>query len=157
MEIRYIDEELGIDGTCDELMRWSWQYSSDYSNAALLQMYEIGARENHPKKLLPLLELRRRERAEDELPYEQIVASAIYYGENPNYSATTKWGELEIRTENDKVLLSVIGTDDNGSFTAANAMDKDLFMSGCINDRDTLEKLFAHALAYGKEYDNEDC
>jgi hypothetical protein len=139
MEIRYYDEQLGIDGTCDELVNWSWQYSTDYSDAALLQIYEIAVKENNPKKLLPLLELKRRSRAEDELPYEQIVASAIYYGDKPSYSKSTDYGELEIFTDMDNVIISISGTDDGGCFHALNSVELELFMSNVILEPQLLE------------------
>ena len=155
MEIRYYDEQLGIDGTCDELVNWSWQYSTDYSDAALLQIYEIAVKENNPKKLLPLLELKRRSRAEDELPYEEIVQSAIYYGSKVSFSKTMPYGELEIRGEDDKVLISIYGADSNGTFSCANAVPLSEFMDVVTNNANYLENLIDQTLWYGKEYDNE--
>lgn len=157
MEVRYYDKELGIDGTCDELVTWSWRYSYDYSNKALLKIYEIAVKENHPKKALPLLEVRQRENSglENRVPYESIVASVIYYGETPNYSATMPYGELEITSDKEYTIISIIGNDDNGSFTAINRVLTSEFMD-IGNDANYLENLIGQTLSYGKEYTDAD-
>ena len=57
---------------------------------------------------------------------------------------------MEIRTENDKVLISVIGVDNEGCFTAANAVELEEFMKG---DSKYLESLIGQTLFYGKVHE----
>ena len=152
MEIRYYDKELDIDGTCAELVRSAWLYDATYSDKALLAIYEIAVKENDPKKNIPLLVLKGRARENDEeIPYEQILASALYYGEDPKFSKTMPYGELEIMSENGYTVISISGVDDYGSFTAANSVPTSVF-TDVGNDMNYLENLIGQTLFYGKEY-----
>lgn len=59
--------------------------------------------------------------------------------------------EVEIREERDKVLISIIGVDDEGAFSAASAFSTDEFMSGEDN---WLEQAIGSILFYGKVYED---
>ena len=56
-----------------------------------------------------------------------------------------------VREEDDKVLVSVEGSDDEGEFTASNCVSLEEFMSS--TDDDYLEKLAGEVLACGRVYE----
>ncbi len=150
MDNKYYFPDLGIDGTADELITWAWRYSDDYSDEALQKISEIAGGENNPKAKVPLLVLEDRHKEANALPYANMKADYILNGYGPSYSETKEYGELEIRREGDFVLLSVMGQDDTGFFTAANKYTMDEFMS---DDPSWLESQVGSTLFYGKVYE----
>ena len=72
-------------------------------------------------------------------------------GGSISYSETKEYGEVEIREEGDKVLISIIGVDDEESFSAASAFTVDEFMGGEDN---WLEQTIGSILFYGKVYED---
>ena len=66
------------------------------------------------------------------LPLEQLQLNQLVDG-FVSFSQTMSYGELEIFSEGDKVVVTIIGTDDTGSFTAANMYPLTEFMSGTGN------------------------
>ena len=154
-ELRIYNEPLGIDGTISQLIDWAYRYDSDYSDEALdyiaARAKEFGVAEE--KCLIPILvklDRQRTAKADDTLPYESMKLDKLRGG-NIGYSETKEYGEVEIREEGDKVLISVIGVDDGGSFSAASAFTVDEFMSG---DEKWLEQAVGSILFYGKVYED---
>lgn len=155
-DVKIYKPELGIDGTIGELLDWAYRYDSDYSDEALdeisAQAKAFGAPEK--KVLIPILvkEGRQRESRKDHtLPYESMKLDRLEGG-NIGYSSTEEYGEVEIREEEDKVLISITGSDEEGSFSAANAYPADEFMNG---DTNWLESAVGSTLFYGKVYEEQ--
>ena len=154
-DIRIYNTDLGLDGTIEELITWSYRYSDDYTDEALDEIARQAESLGLPKEkyLIPsLVKLDRKRTADDDgtLPYEQIKLDKIYYGKI-SFGETTEYGEVEIREEGDKVLIAITGTDDEGDFTAAAAFSIEEFMSG---DENWLEQTIGSILFYGKTYDS---
>ena len=151
-ELHIYNGPLGIDGTITQLIDWAYRYDSDYSDEALdyisSQARSLGADEE--KAIIPILVKKARQRTDDTLPYESMKIDKLRGG-NIGYSETKEYGEVEIREEGDKVLISVIGVDDEGSFSAASAFTIDEFMSGEDN---WLEQAIGSILFYGKVYED---
>ena len=149
--------ELGLDGTIEELINWAWRYTDDYSDEALDKIAELAKERNLPdwKVRIPILckQARQRENAEDDtLPYEVMKHDLLEDGK-VGYSETKPYGEVEIVSEGDKVIVSIIGVDDNGSFAAAGVFSTEDFLSG---DENWLENVVGSILYYSKEYEQED-
>lgn len=139
---------LGIEGTLDQLIDWSYRYDRDYSDEALEKISEI-AKDAHwiseEKKKIPglVLQARKREKRNDgTLPYEQMKLDQIIYGKI-RFGETKEYGEVEINTEREKVLITVQGSDNGKPFTAYDAFYIEEFMSG---DADWLEKTVGRIL-----------
>ena len=149
--IRFYDADLGIDGTIPQLLDWSYRYDDDYSDEALQYIVEkaemLGFDARVPKLILAM----RRNARQNRLCFEQMQIDYIRDG-RISFSETTGYGDLEIRTEGDNVLISITGVDDEGAFTAANAVSAEEFMSG---EGEYLEQLIGSTLFYGKQYEEE--
>ena len=149
------NEPLKIDGTISQLIDWAYRYDDDYTDEALdfiaAKARELGVEEE--KCLIPTLvklDRQRTARNDDTLPYESMKLDKLRGG-NIGYSETKEYGEVEIREEGDKVLVSIIGVDDEGSFSAASAFSIDEFMNGEDN---WLEQAIGSILFYGKVYED---
>ena len=151
-ELHIYNEPLKIDGTITQLIDWAYRYDDDYSDEALdfiaAKAKELGVEEE--KAMIPILVKIGRNRDTDTLPYESMKLDKLRGG-NIGYSETKEYGEVEIREEGDKVLVSIIGVDDEGSFSAASAFSIDEFMSGEDN---WLEQAIGSILFYGKVYED---
>ena len=142
---------LGLDGTIGELINWAYRYDGDFTDEALLEISRIAKSYDLPEYKIPLLVIdsRKREKEEpDSLPYEDMKLSKLTGG-NISYSEKKDYGEVEIREENDKVLISVIGMDENGIFSAAGVWSVNEFMEG---DKEFLESAVGQILFYTKTY-----
>ena len=154
-ELRIYNEPLGIDGTISQLIDWAYRYDGDYTDEALdyiaTKAMELGFPEE--KAIIPTLvklDRQRTARNDNTLPYEAMKLDKLRGG-SISYSETKEYGEVEIREEGDKVLISIIGVDDEGSFSAASAFRIDEFMSGEDN---WLEQTIGSILFYGKVYED---
>ena len=147
-DIRIYNQELGLDGTIDQLVDWAYRYDSDYSDEALEEISNQAKAIGYPGYLIPVLVKEDRNRKEG-LPYEAMKIDKLRGGKI-SYSSTEEYGEVEIREEGDKVLVAVSGSDDEGIFTAANAYTVDEFMDG---DSNFLEQAIGATLFYGKVYE----
>lgn len=131
----YFISSLGIEGTLEQLIDWSYRYDGDYTDEALEKIGEIASTADwipEEKRNIPLLVLqqRRREKKEDgTLPYEQMKLDQILYGK-VSFSETKDYGEVTVSSEREKVLLVIEGQDEDGFFTASNAFFIDEFMKG---------------------------
>lgn len=150
------EPELGLDGTIPELVDWAERYTSDYSDPALERISELAKTFKLDDKLvqIPLLlrdERKREYEKPDTAPYERMKIDYLETGKcdfaRSNYGAPGT--ELEIRSENDVVLISLIGIDEYGSWHAENAVSVQDFMS---NEGDWLENVIGETYYYGKEY-----
>ena len=149
--------ELGLDGTIEELINWAWRYTDDYTDEALDKIAELAKMHHLPdwKCRIPILCKQARQRAnseDDSLPYEILKHDLLEDGKM-GYSETKEYGEVEIRSEDDYIIISVIGTDDNGSFTAASVFSLEEFLFG---ERCWLENAIGSILYYCKEYEQEE-
>ena len=118
---------------------------------------ELAKERNLPdwKCRIPVLckQARQREKAEDNtLPYEALKYDLLEDGKM-GYSETKEYGEVEIRSEDDRIIISVIGTDDNGGFAAAGVFSTEEFLSG---EGNWLENAIGSILYYSKEYEQEE-
>lgn len=151
-ELHIYNEPLRIDGTITQLIDWAYRYDDDYSDDALdyiaAKAKELGLPEE--KAIIPTLVKKARQRTDDILPYESMKIDRLRGG-SISFSETKEYGEVEIREEGDKVLISIIGVDDEGSFSAASAFSIDEFMSGEDN---WLEQAIGSILFYGKVYED---
>lgn len=151
-ELHIYNEPLRIDGTITQLIDWAYRYDDDYSDDALdyiaAKAKELGLPEE--KAIIPTLVKKARQRTDDTLPYESMKIDRLRGG-SISFSETKEYGEVEIREEGDKVLISIIGVDDEGSFSAASAFSIDEFMSGEDN---WLEQAIGSILFYGKVYED---
>lgn len=156
-EIIVYDRELGIEGTIPQLVDWAYRYDSDYSDEALEKISAnaeaLGFSEKYVRVPLLVRDARKRENTEDgSLPYESMKLDKLTGG-RIGYEETKEYGEVEIREENDKVLIAVTGSDSEGFFTAASAVSADEFMNG---EPDFLEKTVSEILFYGKTYEDDE-
>lgn len=136
-DLHVYDEELGLDGTIPQLVDWAYRYDSDYSSEALLRISRYAKRYGFDEKYvqIPLLVNKARIRETKEpgtLPFEQLQLNQLVDG-IVSFSQTMSYGELEIFSEGDKVVVTIMGTDDTGPFTAANMYPLTEFMSGTGN------------------------
>lgn len=150
------NSELGLDGTITELIDWCYRYSDDYTDAALdeisAQAKQLGLPEDQVQiPVLVKLDRQRSQKDDGTLPYEQMKFDRLKGG-SIGYSSTEEYGEVEIRQEDDKVLVTITGSDDNGFFTAASACSVEEFMTG---DENFLESFIGSVLFYSKVYDEE--
>ena len=145
MDIKYYDSELGIDGTAEELIRNSWSYSEDYSDEALHFIAEVAKGENRSDWKVPLFVLEDRHN-EDYRPYANLKAGKLR-GFTISHSETKEYGELEIFEENENVLISIYGVEDEKPFSAAGAYPVEEFMNGEAN---WLEARIGEILSYNK-------
>ena len=132
----------------------STQYKDDEHEALdyiAAKARELGVEEE--KAIIPTLVKLDRQRVaknDDTLPYESMKIDRLRGGAI-SFSETKEYGEVEIREEGDKVLISIIGVDDEGSFSAASAFSIDEFMNGEDN---WLEQAIGSILFYGKVYED---
>lgn|GEM_PF-5157160 len=127
------------------LLDLAYRYDKDYTDEALDEIARIAAEQEHGKAEVPILVKQDRNRTEG-LPYEQMKLDKLAYGKIA-HSSTEEYGEVEIREEGDKVIVSVTGIDDEGAFSAANAYTLEEFMQG---EADFLEKAIGSTLFYWK-------
>ena len=151
-ELHIYNEPLGIDGTITQLIDWAYRYDSDYTDEALDYISSQARSLGLPgeKAIIPTLVKKARQRTDDTLPYESMKIDRLRGG-SISFSETKEYGEVEIREEGDKVLISIIGVDDEGSFSAASAFSTDEFMGGEDN---WLEQAIGSILFYGKVYED---
>lgn len=165
-EVKVYEPGLGLDGTVPELVDKANRYTNDYKDAALERLSELAKSFGLAEKYIriPLLLLNERKYEDlsteeagqklysayarlqiDHLLGDKISLCMSNYGEEGT--------ELEIREEDDKVLVSLMGVDPEGaSWHAANAYSVEEFMS---NEEDWLDVAIGQTLAYGFEYDEE--
>ena len=152
--IMIYEPDLGLEGTLSELTNWANRYTSDYSDEALARISELnkiyGREEKDIQIPMLLIDERKREYAEDDtMPYERMKIDQFIFG-NIGYSESKGDGtEIEIRSEDGKVLISILGVDDVGTYSAAGAYSMEEFMQG---EHDWLEKAVGSILFYSKEY-----
>ena len=152
METKYYIPELGIDGTAGQLVDWAYRYSDDYSDEALEKIADIAENEAREDRRIPLLVIQDRKR-ESGAPYERLMMDHIL-GNKISYSETMEYGELEIREERGQVLISVIGTDAEGPFTAAAAFEIAAFMDN--TNPNWLESTIGSVLFYDKIHEEDE-
>ena len=69
-------------------------------------------------------------------------------------SSDGKGGEEEIFSDRDRVVISIMGIDDDGRhWSAANSVTVDEFMAG---EYSYLDNLIGQTYYYGKQYDDEE-
>lgn len=149
------DSRLGIEGTIPWLVDTAVRYSDDYSDEALEKISQwaknLGFDENTARIPLLVKAGRKREKKIPKtLPLEEMQIDKLR-GFQIGYSETMEYGELEIREEGDKVLISIIGTDEDGHFSAANAYSVDEFMAA---EGNWLEVAIGYTLS-AREYEEE--
>ncbi len=152
------EPDLGLEGTVEELVNWAERYTNDYSNPALKRISELAEEEKMEEKYIqiPLLlkteRIRENNADKNNVPYERLKIDWFNYGKisysKSNYG--TLGTELEIYSEGDKVLIVLIGMDENGTFTAAGSFSIKEFMNG---DYGWLDSAIGSVLYYAKEYE----
>lgn len=152
-EVMVYNSDLGIDGTIPQLTDWCVRYCCDYSDDALDEISrrakELGFDRDTLRIPLLVKADRTREKEEpDTIPYERLQLCRIL-GSRVSYSETKDYGELEISEENGRILISVIGMDSEGCFSAVGAYNLDEFMNGTGN---WLEQAIGSVLYYSKVY-----
>ena len=150
MENRIYNKELGLDGTLEELIDWAYRYSDDYTDEALDEITAKAREFGLPEEqavipTLVKLDRQRTERKNGTLPYEQMKLDRLRGG-LISYSSTEEYGEVEIRQEGDKVLVSVTKADDKDGSIAAGVCSVEEFMSG---EGNFLEVLIGQVMFYG--------
>ena len=115
-DIQIYNDDLGLDGTISQLIDWSYRYDQDYSDEALLEIARQAKELGLPKEKyrIPELVLKDRIRSKekpDTLPFEALQLNWLIDGKI-SFSETKDYGEVEIWTENDQVIVSVSGVDD---------------------------------------------
>lgn len=148
-ETRIYNKELGLDGTIEELIDWAYRYSDDYTDEALDEITAKAREYGYPEEqaLIPTLVKLGRQRAERKdgtLPYEQMKLDRLHGG-LVSYSSTEEYGEVEIRQEGNKVLVSVIKAGDEDSNIAAGTCSLEEFMVG---EGNFLESLIGQVMFY---------
>lgn len=149
-ETRIYNKELGLDGTIEELIDWAYRYSDDYSDEALDEIAAKAREFGFPKEkaMIPTLvklDRQRAERKDGTLPYEQMKLDRLHGG-LVSYSSTEEYGEVEIRQEGNKVLVSVIKADDENGSIAAGVCSLEEFMNG---EKNFIESLIGQIIFYG--------
>ena len=132
------EPELGLEGTIPELVDWANKYTTDYSDPALLRISKLAKQYGLDEKYvkIPILLLNEREFENMDCSinaaYERLRIDH-YLGDKISLCMSNFRGEegteLEIREEDDKVLISLYGIDDEGTWTAAGAFPIDMFMA----------------------------
>ena len=151
--------ELNLNGTLGQLIDWSYRYTDDFSDEALKEISKLASRYGLEKRdiEIPLLVLAERERERKDpdlktMPYERMKIDHYVLG-NVSYSESRDGMEIEIREEDDKVLIAAYGVDpEYGSYTAAGAYSVDEFMAG---EGNFLEVALGMVLAHNCVYDEE--
>lgn len=151
------EPDLGLDGTIPELVNWAERYTNDYSDPALERISELARQYGLDQKYIEIPLLLRNERLKEgngtlesayaRLQIEHWLGDRISLSMS-NYGTTGT--ELEIREEDEKILISLTGADSEGAWTAANAYHIDEFMPGPVNN---LDIMIGNTLAYGKVYE----
>ena len=151
------EPELGLEGTIPELVDWAQRYTSDYSDPALERISELAEQFKLDDKMvrIPLLlrdeRIREQKTDENELPYERMKLDYLNEGKisfsRSNYC--NPGTELEIRSENDVVIISMIGADDDGTWHAEGAYSVQEFMDG---NTDWLDYKIGEIFYYTKDY-----
>ena len=155
-EIQIYNPDLGLDGTIEQLLDWSYRYDQDYSDEALLEISRQAKELGLPKEKyrIPELVLKDRIRSKekpDTLPFEALQLNQLIDGKI-SFSETKDYGEVEIWTENDRVVVSITGVDDEGAFTAAATCSLDDFMKG---ENKFLETFIGSVMYYNKIYQED--
>ena len=158
MDRQIYEPDLGLKGTVKEFVDWANRYTDFYSDKALERIAELAKEENLEEKYckIPLLlkDERHREETDPEretVPYERMKIDWLLdkkFGYSRSlYGADS--AELEIYSENDVVIISLLGADDDGTYIAAGKFSIDEFMAGEYN---WLESAIGQTIFYGKEY-----
>ena len=155
-DIQIYNKELDLDGTISQLIDWSYRYDSDYTDEALLEIAKRAKELGLPKEKyrIPELVLKDRRRSKekpDTLPFEALQLNQLIDGKI-SFSETKGYGEVEIWTENDRIIVSITGVDDEGSFTAAASCSVEDFMNG---EGKFLETFTGSVLYYNKMYQED--
>ena len=106
------------------------------------------------KYRIPELVLKDRIRSKekpDTLPFETLQLNQLIDGKI-SFSETKDYGEVEIWTKNDRVVVSITGVDDEGAFTAAATCLLDDFMKG---EDKFIETFIGSVLYYNKIYQED--
>ncbi len=155
--IKVYEPDLGLNGTIPQLVDWANRYTSDYTDAALEKISELARVYGFDEKYVNIPLLVKDERAYEEsypmrTAYSRLKIDNYLYG---NISLSmSNYGEdgteLEIRSEDDKVLISLEGADEEGVWMAAGAYDiASEFMTGTP---EWLDVAIGQILFYSKQY-----
>lgn len=157
MERIIYEPDLGLEGTIKELVDWANKYTNDYSDQALERISELAASEKMEEKYIkiPLLlkDERKREYENEDgigVPYERMKIDHYLFDKISYSSSDSKGGEEEIWSENDKVIISIMGIDKDGHWSAVGSCDIKEFMAGEYN---WLDNYIGQIYYCNKQYD----
>ncbi len=153
------EPEFGLEGTIPQLVDWANRYTQDYSDEALERISELAREFGLEDKYVEIPILLRNERLKED---DGTLASAyarlqidhyLGYKISLNMSNYGEAGtELEIWEENEIVIISLNGCDEEGCWTAAGRYSIEEFMNNACN---WLDSAIGSILYYSKEYDKE--
>ena len=161
MEVQIYESDLGLNGTIPVLVDLANRYTADYTDAALNRISELAMLYGLDRKYIEIPLLLRDERFYEES--EKIRAAHCrlkidhYLGNRISLSISnflTDGCELEIFEENDKVIISLNGIDENGAWSAAEAYSVNEFMTGTDF---WLDNAIGQIMFYTKQYEEEVC
>lgn len=117
MEQKYYVPNTNINGTCDELLRNSYRYESDFSDIDLELIIEIAERESKDSTIQKFLLESRREIRKGKLNlgqvkidmYQNTATEPLSYGD----------ANVEIWRDGENVIVHIQGVDDDGSYSAS--------------------------------------
>ncbi|MBQ6128711.1 MAG: hypothetical protein IJI51_03535 [Lachnospiraceae bacterium] len=151
------EPDLGLEGTIPELVRWANNYTSDYSDPALLRISELAQTFRMDEKYVQIPLLLKDERFYEEsfpersayarMKIDHYLDGKISYNKS-NYG--TDGIELEVSEMDGNIVISLSGSDDDGLWNASNVYTMEKFMSGAIGWLDTA---IGETLYYGKAYE----
>ena len=152
------EPKLGLDGTIPELVDKANRYTNDYSDEALerisylAKMYGMTEAEVAIPKLL-IGERARENKEGHNIPYERMKID-WYLNQKFGYSYSDgEGGETDIWNEDDRVVVSLQGIDDNGSYVAVGTCSVEDFLAG---EENYLDNFIGSILYYAKIYRDEE-
>lgn len=156
-EMIVYDQKLGINGTIPWLVDTAVRYSGDYSDEALDMISRRAQELGFDRDTVRIPQLvkaarQREKRIPATLPLEEMQIDRLRGGKI-GFSETEDYGELEIREESGKVLITVTGSDSEGFFTAAGAYSLEEFMAA---EGRWLETAVGEILFMGKVYEQQE-
>ncbi len=155
LKAQIYEPDLKLNGTLPELIDQANRYPSDYSDEALERISELAKDYGMDEQYVQIPLLIKAERKRTGVPYERMKID-WYLSNQISYSESNFEGnegvELEIRNEDDRVLISLTGIDDDGEWNAAGFYCIDEFMSGEDN---WLDAAIGNILYYSKMYEEE--
>ena len=159
-EVVVYEPNLGLEGTIPELVDWANKHTSDYSDRALERITELAGEYGLDIKYIEIPLLLRNERLKEgngtlESAYARLKIDN-HLGNKISMSISnygSEGTELEVWSEDDKVIISLTGSDDEGIWHAAGKYDLETeFMTGACN---WLDVEIGKILFYSKEYEEE--